>query len=259
MNTQFAFVLFDHTTEATPENLRPASSFQAMIDAWTEGLTGDFANAYGEVFVSFRVAASPDDRKPAEIGIHFRDTIPEAPGALAYHQVVGGVPDIEIGCDLFSTVLTGTESMCMGGDHEIKETIGDPGGNRWNDRQDASQTMDAGELCDMVQNTGKHASNGAMLSNFLLPNAFIPGATGPWDNMGVMSAQYDVSNGYGIVADSPQTENQIGGMSKGMRLPVRVRVVGKLSEKQAKRKNASTSRTLRRGVHAEHVKAITVK
>jgi hypothetical protein len=247
---QFAFVLIDHTTSATPDALKPAPAFERMTAAWLEQIEGPFADAYGEQCVSFRIAANESDRQANEIAINFRDTIPEAPGALAYHTVVNGIPDIELGVDLFSDLTTTQESVSSGGSHELLELLQDIGANEWADRQDASGEMDAKESCDFVQNTGYAASNGVWLSNFVLPSFFIPQAPGPWDDMGVMTSQYDVSNGYGIQGNSPNNITQIGGAKLGLATH-RGRsfyIVGNLTEVQRKRKSHPYSRTYRRGV-----------
>jgi hypothetical protein len=101
--------------------------------------------------------------------------------------------------------------------------------------------MDAEELCDFVQNTGYAATNGFWVSNFVLRSFFIPGAPGPWDHLKKMKTQYDVTNGYGIVASEPVTVSQIMGMHKKL-------LVGELTELQKKRKSHPYSRTYRRGL-----------
>jgi hypothetical protein len=245
------YVLFDHTTSATPDTMRPAAQFQAMIDAWDEQLSGPVASAYGAQSVAFRIASGPDDRQPTEIGIHFRDTIPEAPGALAYHQVVGGVPDIEIGVDLFSSLTGDGEAVSSGGSHELIEDYVDRGANGWKEKQDGSGAMGADEAADPVQNTGYAASNGVFVSNFVLPSYFIPGAPGPWDYLGVMAAQNDLSHGYEIQALAPTQVTQApdkprrGEMLHADKVVFTVGV--ELSETQRKRKALPTSRTYRRG------------
>jgi hypothetical protein len=245
----FSFVLIDLTTDKTPSELKPAPSMQSMIDAWQEQAV-QYGQHYGMPSVSFRIGSGPDDRTPLEIAIHFRDTIDEAPGALAYHQVVNGVPDIELGVDLFSSLTSGGESVCAGGSHELLETFRDAGANEWSEKQDGSNLMGASEVCDPVQNTSYNASNGNGLSNFVLPSYFVPQSLGPWDYLGVMQAQNDYSNGYEIQAGAPTSTSQVGGM-RGLALqhgkPVFI-VGAELSEKQKRRKSHPYSRTHRRGV-----------
>lgn len=248
----FSFVLIDITTDATPANLKPAQAFPQIIEALQEQAV-QYGQHYGMPSVAFR-AGTVDDRQDSEIAINFRDTLPEAPGALAYHQDSNGVPDIEIGCDLFSYLTSGTESISAGVSHEVLETYGDAGGNGWKDK--GTGTMGAEETADPVQNTSYSASNGVSLSNFVLPSYFIPGAAGPWDYLGVIKSQNDISNGYEIQAGAPTDTTQVGGETKvaalrGLNIhkakPVFI-VGAELTEQQRKRKAHPYSRTYRRGV-----------
>ncbi len=235
----FSFVLQDFTTDVTPAAMRPAAVFQTMIDAWLEQSI-QFGMAWGMPSVAFRIGQGPTDRQPLEIGINFRDLIPEAPGDLAYHQCVAGVPDIEIGVDLYSTLLSGARSVSVGGSHEFLETIGDPGANRWASKKDGLGMMAAFEMCDAVENTWYPASNGTALSNFLLPAYFIPQAFGqPFDHMGVLAA---VTNdeikkyGYEMQATAP-----------GGTVEVHADVVMALNPGWVQRKMHPYSRATRRG------------
>lgn len=239
----YEFVLIDLTTSKTPAAMKPAPHFTAIIDALFEQAMGPYAAHHGTPVISFRVGTDAD-RKPNEIAIHFRDDIPEAPGALAFHQVVNGIPDIEIGVDLFTNIMSDSDGLLSGVSHELLELFGDAGGNGWKDRQNSERKMDAEELCDFVQNTGYKASNGGHVSNFVLPSFFIPGSAGPWDFLGVMKFQYDYSNGYGMVASEPSTVKQVMGMHAHMPLEIH----GELTELQKKRKSHPYSRTYRRGL-----------
>jgi hypothetical protein len=249
MNPNFQFVLIDLTTTKTPDSLRPAAHLAEIAVALGEQ-TVDYGKEYGVPTVSFRIASGPDDRSPAEIAINFRDDLPEAPGALAYHAVTDGIPDIEIGCDLCSSVTGSGESISAATSHEMLELFGDTGANEWADKMDGSGLMGAREVCDPVQNTGYQASNGVWLSNFVRNSYFIPGAPGPWDVLGKMTSQGDFSNGYEVQAGSPTNTTQVGGM-RGLAIhhgkPVFV-VGAELTETQKKRKSHPWSRTYRRGV-----------
>ncbi len=250
----FEFVLIDLTTVATPAGMRPSPYFDRFIEAWEEQVDGPFSEHWGCPIVSFRVGKSPEDRATGEIAIHFRDVIPEAPGALAYHTITAGVPDIEMGVDLFETPFVGQESMCCGGSHEVLELILNPGANGWKEKLDGSQEMNAEEACDFVQNTSYTASNGGTVSNFVTPPFFLPGSEGPWDYLDVMTSQDDVSHGYGDIADAPGRTSQIGGTlaamaamapGRGFVCPT-VRRIGTLTPLQSRRKSHPFSRGSRR-------------
>lgn len=238
--------------------MRPAQAFQAMIDAWLEQINGPFADAHGDRVCEFRIADPGTDRLDGELAMNFRDTIPEAPNALAYHQVVNGIPDIELGVDLFGALTSGSESLSCGGSHELLELLLDAGANGWKDKQDGTGSMGAEEACDVVQNVFYVGSNGVAVSNFLLPSYFIPGAPGPWDYVGVMQSQQDYSNGYEIRASSPVdvTSTQAQWKASGARMGVLFaryhcvyHAVGMLpTGKQLARKSHPYSRASRRGL-----------
>lgn len=236
MTMFFAFI--DHTG-GVPE-------LDAIMAACLEQVNRDFRPELGCVDVAFRKAQGPDDRGENEIAVHFRDRIPEAPGALAYHQVTNGIPDLEIGVELFSSPRVGSESLQCGLSHELLETLGNPGANGWKDRGDGVTVAE--EECDVVQNLCYESKCGGSVSNFLLRSYFIPGSRGPWDHLGVMTSQTDISNGYEIEARSPTGTAQVGNMlvpySQGRVLSVR----GKVTEWQRKRKNHKFSRAHRLGI-----------
>ncbi len=233
----YKFVFVDLTTSKTPAHLAPAPVFDKFIANMTEQLDVDYAEEYGIPSYTFRIATGPHDRKSDEIAVNFRDTIPEAPTALAYHTVTNGIPDIEMGCDLFDNLLD-ESGMLSGLSHEILELLRDEGANGWKDTYKGF--MNAEELCDFVQNTGYRAKAGGWVSNFVRANFFVPGSKGPWDFMGLMKDQDDYSNGYGVRCDPSSNVSQVHGMqqpSKG------VHTVGVI-----KKKIHPWSRSYRRGV-----------
>lgn len=251
----FCFVFIDLTTSATPDALRPAPAFQAMIDAISEQVGGDFADAHGHVTMACRVGSGSSDRGVGEIAVNFRDNLPDAPGALADHSETNGVPDIEVGCGLFQTLTDGSngqEAVSGGVDHEILELIKDAGANGWKDKSDGSGRTACEEVCDPVQNTGYPASNGVWLSNFVLASYWVPGAPAPWDLLGVMTSQSDLSKGYEIQATAPTDFQQVQGAHKNAALAngkcIYAVGIEHLSESARKRKLSPYCRTYRRGV-----------
>jgi hypothetical protein len=246
---QWSLALIDLTTSATPAAMKPDPTFLAALVEGSSQLLNAYATATGQnPAVTFRVGGGPDDRQPGEVACNFRDNIPEAPGALAFHTVTNGVPDIELGVDLFSALTGDSEGMDIGFTHELLEMLRDAGANGWKDN--GSGALDAEEACDWVQNSFWTAANGLHLTNFVLESFFIPGAQGPWDQLGVMSSRDDVSHGYGIQAPSPQDTSQVGGIRRAaanLLLPHR-QMVGTLTTNQLKRKGHPYSRTSRRGL-----------
>lgn len=212
MNPNFSFVLVDLTTATTPAAMRPAQAFNQIIQALYEQSI-HYGLAWGMPSVAFQIA-TPATRQAGDIAINFRDLIPEAPGDLAYHQIVDGVPDIEIGVDLFSNLIDDVSSMSVGVSHEVLETMPDPGTNQWASIKDSGGMMRSKEICDPVENTFYKSSNGVALQNFVFPNYFMSGTVGPFDHMGVLP---DVTNasiqkfGYEIQAPAPGSTVQVGG------------------------------------------------
>lgn len=245
----FPFVFLDLTTAKTPDALRPTPSFVQALVAALQEQSIDFGQVYGMPSIALRVG-STSDRDASEIAINFRDDLPDAPGALADHSDASGVPDIEVGCDLFESLNDAGDSIASGVSHEILETLHDAGANGWAEKQDGSGLMGALETADPVQNTYYKTSGGVYVSNFVLPNYFIPGASGPWDKLGVMQSVTDFSHGYEIQAGAPTSTSQAGGM-RGLAIhhgkPVFI-VGAELTPKQLKRKSGQHSRTSRRGV-----------
>ena len=228
-------------------------------DALDEYANGPLADHHG-CKCSFRVSYDVNDRKPEEYAIHLVESIPDAPGALAYHYVVDGRPDIVLGLIDCEMSLTTSDGLPWVLSHEVAEAEGDPGANEWVDAGGGKQR--AKELCDRVQNIGFATSKGAMVSDFLLREAFIPGAPGPWDYVSLvwpqrsaMADQLDYSNGYDIEREPNGTEKQLAAMgtkpvdldaddAKAFSTSMHGRY--QLSVKALRRKHRVTSRALRR-------------
>lgn len=208
MSNHWKLVLIDLTTDATPADLRPKDILTGLVDA-SEDLLRIFGQATGYwPAVEMRVGHAPDDRKHGEVVAYFRDTL-DVQGALAYHTVTNGVPDIEVGCSLFNSSVVGSDSLSVGFTHELLEFVMDPGANGWKDNGEGE--MDAEEECDWVQNLSFVGPNGMHVTDFVLRSFFVPGADGPWDYMGAMSSRGDVTHGYGIQAVPPTNVTQIPG------------------------------------------------
>jgi hypothetical protein len=171
-----------------------------LMEAWLESINGIFASYYGGQ-IRMRVAKAPADRAKDEIAINFRDALPD-PEHAALHQVVNGVPDIELGLADFDDLFTGPLAVSVGGDQELKATIRDKGANGWKDRGDG--TSEAEDVVDRVQDTLIESSTGVSLANFLLDAAWIPGSPGPWDYDEVLTSQQGLTpGGFVVLAASP--------------------------------------------------------
>jgi hypothetical protein len=176
--------------------------------ACEEQLSGPVADAWDSAPVRCRVGApNGADVGPNEWVMAYFQHSDEA-GAAGYHAVdPKGKPYGRIFLDDAATMSKGASSASVIASHEAGEITKDPSANLFAMRADG--TLDAFELCDKVQNTCYPAKNGIDVSNFLYPSAFVGGAPGPYDHLGVMKSQYDTSNGYGITAtiEFDQTTN----------------------------------------------------
>lgn len=257
-----AFVLIDLTDGALANEATIAgTSASAVLDdistALGEQANRDVAEWWGGAY-TFRVAKSAADRMPGEVAINIRPSLPDAPGALGFHYVTAGVPDIEIGLDVIEGLTKGNACLSAVISHEVCETIGDPGANRWAERRDGK--LRAMELCDTIEDTTYLTSNGVEVSNFLLPAAFVPGAPAPWDQLQVLTDQDGMTpGGYDIEASAPNDVSQVtprhGAALRGNLKPasgldrvVYAKRAQPFEGKHLARKKHPFSRTSRRGV-----------
>jgi hypothetical protein len=140
---------------------------------------------------------------------HIADTIPEAPGALAYHTVLpNGRPMLKLGWVTIQqnggTLMTGANSLSSAMSHEICETCADPYCSFYSIWPADPTKMVCLECCDPVEgdsydipvDTGEKIA----VSNFAGSRWFDqpdPGQApiGPWDFMGTLSAPFTMSPG----------------------------------------------------------------
>lgn len=126
----------------------------------------------------YRVRAATADNPPApgEIVALVVDDLPDAPGAVAFHNWEG-VAQIYAARNMCQGLVGGPWSLSQALSHEIVETIGDLGCNLWAD--DGTGSEWAHELCDPVEQ-GSYNVNDIAVSDFVLPSYFDAGGTGPY-------------------------------------------------------------------------------
>jgi hypothetical protein len=180
------WVLIDSTNGATTQDgsmLSPAV-LNHVAEAVQDQVDQEFAAEWGAK-ATIRVGASENDIQPGEWAYGFVPSLPDAPGASAYHDINGtGVPFALCAVTTCGSLL-GPTGVSVDVSHEILETAGDEGANQFaNDNQGL---MHAVEMCDAVevQTYGKTCEDGTVVqvSNWLLRSWFIPGAAGPYDYM----------------------------------------------------------------------------
>jgi len=143
----------------------------------------EFASEWGSQ-VSIRVGANLTDIKAGEWAYVFLPSLPNAPGASAYHDIQKGVPYALCAVQTCGS-LYGPTGVSVDVSHEILETAGDEGANQF--ANDNKGLLHAEEMCDAVeiQTYAKTCKDGTVVqvSNWLLRSWFIPGAAGPYDYM----------------------------------------------------------------------------
>ncbi len=161
---------------------------QRCAKACAAQLLGDVAPFWGEVIGGVRVAASRADVQPGEMVFAIVDALPDAPGAIAYHDVTGAAVPVAF---LALSTCQSLDDVSTAISHELVETTGDAGCNLWAD--DGAGAEWARELCDAVEsNTYPIDLNDGQppirLSDFVIPTFFEAGAAGPYSFLGSASA-----------------------------------------------------------------------
>jgi hypothetical protein len=181
----FKWVLIDQTKGATTTDgskLSPAV-LKHIAEAVQNQVNQEFAAEWGAQ-ATIRVGTA-DDIQPGEWAYGFLPTLPDAPGASAYHDInKKGVPFALCAVTTCGSLL-GPTGVSVDASHEILETAGDEGANQF--ANDNKGSMHALEMCDAVevQTYGKTCKDGTVVqvSNWLLRAWFAPGAEGPYDYM----------------------------------------------------------------------------
>jgi hypothetical protein len=223
----------------------------AVAVSWQ--LNGDVAAEWGGAGTySLRVGQpNGSDVQPTEVAIWIKDALPDAPGAAGYHdRLANGASVVYIGRDGSDSLVQGANALSVTISHECCEAVGDPPANFWADRGDGNE--EALELCDRVEDTSYPALNGVTVSNFLLRAAFDPGASAPFDKLGVLRDRTAMTpGGYVILRTASSDEHQqtpSGKAATARNNMHRVSIQGNIRKERISKKKNPTSRTYRRGV-----------
>ena len=240
------FVLLDESAGAL------TTSGQAMDPATLSGIAAacqiqlnrDFAAHYGG---AFRVRAGDSAGiQPGENVFALLATLPNAPGAIAYHDVDGaGVPVLYDAITLSDSLVGPGNSVSVAISHELLETAADEGCNQW---ADAGGTEYAHEVCDAVESQ-TYGIGTVSVSNFVARAFWIPNHIGPYDfmtsiGMGGFAPPVGplmtAPGGYQVVRSSGTGDHQVFGR--------RVETIHNGSLRPVRRPWRADSRRARRGV-----------
>lgn len=207
----------------------------AIASALTVQLNRDVATHWGGAY-AVRAGATKLDIMPGEIACVLLDALPDAPGAVAYHDVTGAeVPVVFLARTQCNSLTSGSDSVSIALSHELCETVGDPFVNAW--RDDGHGAEYAQELCDACQESGYEIA-GISVSDFLLPAFFAPGAKPPYDYLGTVG-QGAIARPLETAPGGYQLKRTAGGGE--------TQVFGLIADLRMARKRNPTSRTYRRG------------
>jgi hypothetical protein len=180
------WVLIDDTdgAPAADGSRLSASVLSHIAEAITSQMNQEFAAEWGAQ-AAIRVGANAKDINPGEWAYGFLPSLPDAPGASAYHDINGNGVPFSLCAVTTCGSLYGPNGVSVDASHEILETAGDEGANLF--ANDNKGLLHAVEMCDAVelQTYGKTSKDGTVVqvSNWLLRAWFIPGAAGPHDYM----------------------------------------------------------------------------
>jgi hypothetical protein len=174
-------------------------------------LRRDVAPLWGTAIDGVRVSNGGTDLQPGEMVFSIVDELPDAPGAIAYHDVQGNaVPVAYLALSTCNTL----DDVSTAISHELCEADGDEDCNVWCD--DGQGHEFARELCDAVESNSYPID----LGDSQPPSFFEAGASGPFnfcatignDNQARPSAPFaTASGGYQIERDSGGNEQQVQG------------------------------------------------
>jgi hypothetical protein len=208
------FVLVMEATASSPLTGQVNADWLAAVSrATTVQLNRDVSPSWGGNY-SVRAGAA-DQIAPGEIVFAIVDTLPDAPGAIAFHDVNGkAAPVAYLGLALCQTLA----DVSIAISHELCETAGDAGANLWAD--DTMGSEYARELCDAVESSF-YDIDGVRVSDFVLPAFFATNSPGPYsytESVGgprVASAPFSTGlGGYQIKRGIFGQETQVNGHVK---------------------------------------------
>ena len=247
------FVLVDSSGGATTTigaAMDPAT-LAAIAAACEVQLNRDLAAHWGGAY-RVRASSSGTDVQPGEFVFALLATLPDAPGAIAYHDVNGqGVPVLYDAVTLSDTLVGQGNSVSVAISHELCETAVDEACNAW---RDAGGSEYAQEACDAVE---AQSYGAPAMSNFILQAFFTPNHAGPFDFLSTLGPNPNAPagpfltapGGYQIVRGPGTNEHQVTArLAHNGSIPVTIGVSATIPFGMRRPKFRADSRRARRGV-----------
>lgn len=229
------FRIIDQSTDVgnAPEYGGPIDAEQLAViaGALQTQLDRDFSTYWGGNYVVDSTSPAQTPLAPGEIACLLMDSLPDAPGAVAFHDVNGEeVPIVFLARTQCVSIMNGPRSVSSALSHELCEAAGDPYVNAW--RDDGMGKEYAQEACDAVQEAG-YEIDGVTVSDFVYPAFFAPGAGGPYSFTGAVSVPLQtMPGGYQLVRSGAGQPTSVWGFMAPHRM---------------EKKRHWSSRTARRG------------
>ena len=237
------FVLLDESTSvgnaAQFGGTISIEELDAIAGALEVQLNRDVATWWGGSY-AVRAGASKTDIQAGEIACALLDSLPGAPGDVAYHDVTGAeVPGVFLARTQCTSLVVGSDSVSSALSHELCEAAIDPYCNAWRDQGNGTEVAQEG--CDAVQEAG-YEVNGIAVSDFVLPAFFANGSAPPFDYLGTV--------GVGAV-DAPFATMPGGYQLTRSGAGNETQVTGKMGERRAAKRAHWSSRTFKRGARVK--------
>jgi len=224
------FIIVNETVSAPLRATMTDDWLDAAAAACTIALNRDVASYWGGNYMVRRGEA--DAVNPDEIVCALVDNLPDAPGAVAYHDRNGNaLPVVFVAVNMCNSLADVDGAMS----HEFNETVGDPGCNRWAD--DGNGAEYALELSDAIESSG-YDVNGHRMADFLLTAFFVSGAPGPYSYGEAVGVPRLVAGPFATAPGGYQIKRDASGQT--------VQVNGALSHARAAKVAHWSSRVARR-------------
>jgi hypothetical protein len=178
-------------------HLANESDHDVDLSKWAHVLTAQASNCAAEWRIKpLLVSTFPH---PSWYRATLVNDIPEAPGALAYHDVGDdGIPYMRIGVH---TTLNAGESVSAALSHEVLELLVDPWCATWvfDPTRKALVAREAADPCQQLS----YELDGVTVSDYVLPGWF--GERGPMDRLGALDKPFTLARGgYAIIMRAGQ-------------------------------------------------------